>query len=126
MKYYYAPVPKNELVGFVHNGDKYYYQKNIRNDIIGLYNSSGSLVAKYEYNAWINHKVFSSTGVENTSAISIVYDSFLKKTANPIGLFFGYLMSGCQICCMLEVFSQRLTLAVINGFYINGLVINNI
>ena len=79
MKYYYAPLPKNELVGFVHNGDKYYYQKNIRNDIIGLYNSSGSLVAKYEYDAWGNHKVYLSTGVENTSAMSIVYDSFLKR-----------------------------------------------
>ena len=36
-----------------------------------MYNSSGSLVAKYEYDAWGNHKVYSSTGVENTSATFI-------------------------------------------------------
>ena len=31
-----------------------------------MYNSSGSLVARYEYDAWGNHKVYTATGVEST------------------------------------------------------------
>ena len=58
----------DELVGFVHDGDKYYYEKNFRKDIIGLYNSSGDLIATYEYDAWGNHKVYTANGTESTNA----------------------------------------------------------
>ena len=50
---------------------KYYFQKNFRNDIIGIYDSNNTLVAKYVYDAWGNHKVYNATGVENNATTFI-------------------------------------------------------
>ena len=35
----------------------YYYKKNLQNDIIGIYDNQGTLIAKYEYDAWGNQKI---------------------------------------------------------------------
>ena len=40
------------LAGFQYNGVNYYYLKNGQGDVIGILNSSGTLVAKYTYDAW--------------------------------------------------------------------------
>ena len=66
----------DELVGLVYNGDKYYYQKNFRNDIMRIYDSNGALAARYEYDAWGNHKVYNASG-------SISTDSEFIGNINP-------------------------------------------
>ena len=37
-----------KLVGFIYNGNRYYYQRNILGDITHIYSEDGVLVAKYE------------------------------------------------------------------------------
>ncbi len=47
---------ENGLVtGFRYNGAEYYYFRNAQNDIIGIINSSGTVVANYTYDSWGNH-----------------------------------------------------------------------
>jgi RHS repeat-associated protein len=43
-----------ELAGFLLNGESYYYQKNIVNDVIGIYDNNQKLIVEYEYDAWGN------------------------------------------------------------------------
>ena len=45
------------LVGFTYNGTSYYYGKNLFGDIIDIYNTGGTKVAHYIYDAWGNHTV---------------------------------------------------------------------
>ena len=40
------------LAGFQYNGVNYYYLKNGQGDVVGILDSSGTLVAKYTYDAW--------------------------------------------------------------------------
>ena len=40
------------LAGFQYNGVNYYYLFNGQGDVVGILNSSGTLVAKYTYDAW--------------------------------------------------------------------------
>lgn len=42
------------LSGMIYNGDTYYYVKNTLGDIVGIRNSSGTIVANYSYDAWGN------------------------------------------------------------------------
>ncbi len=42
------------LRSFVYNGDRYVYVKNGTEDIVGILNSSGDLVAKYDYDGYGN------------------------------------------------------------------------
>ena len=44
------------MIGFEHNGTKYWYDKNLQGDITAIRNASGTLVAQYEYDAWGNHR----------------------------------------------------------------------
>ena len=63
--YYYG---FDGVTAFNYGGENYFYQKNTFGDIVGIYNSSKQLVAKYVYDAWGNHKVLNPDGLENTSA----------------------------------------------------------
>ena len=38
--------------GFRYNGSEYYYIKNAQNDVIGIINAAGTIVAQYSYDAW--------------------------------------------------------------------------
>ena len=38
--------------GVIYNGTYYYYFFNLQGDVIGIYNSSGTIVARYIYDAW--------------------------------------------------------------------------
>ncbi len=38
--------------GVIYNGTYYYYFFNLQGDVIGIYNSSGTIVARYVYDAW--------------------------------------------------------------------------
>lgn len=40
------------LVGFVLDGQSYYYKKNIWNDVVAILDKDGNTVAQYEYDAW--------------------------------------------------------------------------
>ena len=61
----------NSVIGFTYNDSKYIFKKNLQNDIIGIYNEYNNLIASYVYDAWGNHKVYGSNGVENTSTTFI-------------------------------------------------------
>lgn len=43
-----------DMVGFIHNGTPYYYLRNLLNDISGIVDSNGNIVAKYRYDAYGN------------------------------------------------------------------------
>ena len=49
-------------VSITYNGAQYYYVKNVQGDIVGLTNTSGTLVVSYEYDAW--GKLLSITGTQ--------------------------------------------------------------
>ena len=49
-------------VSITYNGAQYYYVKNVQGDIVGLTNTSGSLIVSYEYDAW--GKLLSTTGTQ--------------------------------------------------------------
>ena len=40
------------LLGFSYNGAKYYYIRNLQNDIIGILDNSGNQVVSYTYDSW--------------------------------------------------------------------------
>ena len=40
------------VIGMEYNGAKYWYDKNLQGDIVGIRNSTGTLVAQYVYDAW--------------------------------------------------------------------------
>ena len=64
IKYIYS---NEEVIGFVYDSSKYLYLKNLQNDIIGIVDSNGNIVAKYVYDAWGNHIVCNPNGTQNTS-----------------------------------------------------------
>jgi RHS repeat-associated protein len=41
-------------VGFTLNGVPYFYLRNLQGDVTGIYDASGTIVARYEYDAWGN------------------------------------------------------------------------
>ena len=49
LRYYYDGA---ELVGFNFNNQDYFYEKNLQGDITGIYNTQGTLVGSYSYDAW--------------------------------------------------------------------------
>ena len=52
---------ENSIVGvdFTQNGSTstYYFDRNIKGDVIGIYNASGAQIAKYSYDSWGNSKL---------------------------------------------------------------------
>ena len=46
--------------GFVYNGTKYYYVKNLQGDVMSIANADGGIVVNYVYDAWGN--ILSTTG----------------------------------------------------------------
>ena len=68
--YYYGT---SGIVGFRYNYDEYYYQKNLQGDVTKIYKfdygtNSLTLAARYEYDAYGNHKVQDANGNENKNA----------------------------------------------------------
>lgn len=43
-----------ELIGFKYNNNYYYYKKNLEEDIIGIIDSLGNIIANYSYDSWGN------------------------------------------------------------------------
>lgn len=44
----------NNLIGFEFNDVIYYYQKNLQEDIVGIFDADKNLIAKYVYDVWGN------------------------------------------------------------------------
>ena len=42
------------IAGMIYNGQYYFYKKNVLGDVTEIYNSNGSEVASYDYDAWGN------------------------------------------------------------------------
>ena len=40
------------LIGFSYNGEKYYYIRNLQNDIVAIYDSNANQVVSYQYDSW--------------------------------------------------------------------------
>ena len=59
------------LVGFIYNGVRYFYQRNIQGDITIIYNEDGNLVNKYVYDTYGRHKVLTSTLEEDLDESSV-------------------------------------------------------
>lgn len=51
------------LIGFVYENTTYYYLKNLTDDIIGIMNTSGNIIANYVYDSW--GKIISITDGNN-------------------------------------------------------------
>ncbi len=74
MKFYYGA---DGLTAFESGGNKYFYQKNIFGDIIGIYDNNFNWVARYVYDAWGNCKVVDEDGSE------LIYDPSSIAHKNP-------------------------------------------
>lgn len=48
-KYFYD---ESGIAGMIYNGATYYFMKNLQGDVVGVYNSSGTLLGEYVYDAW--------------------------------------------------------------------------
>ena len=51
-KIYYTYDDKGAIMGMYYGGQNYIFSKNLQGDVIGVYNESRQLVAKYSYNAY--------------------------------------------------------------------------
>jgi RHS repeat-associated protein len=49
LTYYYG---NSGVIGFNYNGTNYFYEKNLQGDVTAIYNTSGTKVASYTYDAW--------------------------------------------------------------------------
>lgn len=52
------------LVGFLYNGNRYYYMRNVLGDIVAICDQSGDKLATYTYDAWGNHTVCDGDGTD--------------------------------------------------------------
>ena len=57
-------------LGFTYNGTPYYYMLNLQGDIVAIYDSTGTIVAEYVYDAWgklisISGSMADTIGVKN-------------------------------------------------------------
>ena len=57
----------DRVVGLVKNNtEKYYYQYNAVGDIARICDEDGKTAARYEYDAWGNHRIYDRSGAEIT------------------------------------------------------------
>ena len=63
LRYFYDD---DGLIGFSYNGIRYRYIKDGQENIVGIVNESGALMAQYEYDSFGSTTVKDSTGVVNT------------------------------------------------------------
>lgn len=66
---YYIRNTDGELLGLKYNNQLYYYKKNYKQDIIGIYNSSYEEIVKYKYDSWGN--IISITDNNNQEIIDV-------------------------------------------------------
>ena len=76
-EYYYDA---QGIIGFKYDGNVYYYKKNLLGDVDRIYDANKNLVAEYKYDAWGNHRIYTSGGIDITENMS--YNSSVAKL-NP-------------------------------------------
>ncbi|MBQ3115965.1 MAG: hypothetical protein IJC07_02945 [Clostridia bacterium] len=59
------------VFGFAIGYDRYFYRKDIQGNIIAVLDINGTILARYVYDAWGNHKVVDNAGVEITDQTHI-------------------------------------------------------
>ncbi len=68
------------VVGMVYTANgvssTYYFDKNIKGDVIGIIDENGTVIVKYGYDSWGNFSVLSSTNSTISGANSIRYRSY--------------------------------------------------
>jgi RHS repeat-associated protein len=57
------------MLGFTLNGTPYFYLRNLQNDVVGIYDANGAVVARYEYDAWGNVVSATNSFVANHNPI---------------------------------------------------------
>ena len=63
---------EGDVFGFTYNGTKYFYVKNLQGDVVALADSTGSIIARYYYDAWGRIlSVQNSSGAEITNPASV-------------------------------------------------------
>ena len=67
LTYYYDG---SGVCGFRYSEQDYYYVKNLMGDITGIYDSNGTLVARYVYDAWGKMRIYDGNGVDKTNDAS--------------------------------------------------------
>ena len=73
------------VIGFTYNGNFYYYEKNVLNDVTAIIDANGTIKAKYIYDAWGNHTITLDT--DGIGALnSIRYRSYYFDTET--GLYY--------------------------------------
>ena len=65
IRYYYG---NGGIVGFRYNGSRYYYEKNLMGDIVGIYDTDGNKVGGYTYDAWGNCTI--TTNINNLANVN--------------------------------------------------------
>ena len=76
-EYYYDA---QGVIGFKYDGNVYYYKKNLLGDVDRIYDANKNLVAEYKYDAWGNHRIYNSVGIDITEDMS--YNNNVAKL-NP-------------------------------------------
>ena len=82
------------VIGFEYNNNRYFYLKNMQNDIIGITNDSGALLVSYSYDSW--GKVLSITDSEG----NIVTDSNNIGIINPFRYRSYYYDNETELYCL--------------------------
>ena len=59
------------IFGFKIGYDRYFYRKDAQGNIIALIDINGTILARYIYDAWGNHKVVDNNGVEITDSTHV-------------------------------------------------------
>ncbi len=57
------------VAGAVIQGDTYVYRKNIFGDIVAILDTHGDVMASYVYDAWGNHRIYNTAGLDITENI---------------------------------------------------------
>lgn len=65
--YIYYYYDETGICGMNYNGTEYYYRKNILGDVLAVYDKNGTLLCRYIYDAWGNHKIYNAIGSEINS-----------------------------------------------------------
>jgi len=84
IRYYYG---NGGIVGFRYNGNRYYYEKNLQGDIIGIYDEDANKLCEYVYDAWGNCSIENDiSGVRIGEINSFRYRGYYYDS--DIGLYY--------------------------------------
>lgn len=67
---YYIRDNENNVIGFIYNGETYYYKKNIQQDVIGIYDNTFNQIVTYTYDSWGNIISIVDTSTNNIGTIN--------------------------------------------------------